>query len=901
MTRVALAMIVRDAGHTLRACLESIKPHVDHITIVDTGSTDDTPAIAQEFADKYERYDGCNVNPYTGQVDDKIWDFSDARNRSFALVPDDIDAVFWADADDIVTGAENLRSMAAAMPDGHSAYLMPYEYSYADAACTMPTCIHWRERLIKGWRDFHWLTPCHEVCLPRIPVPLQTLPGGEVVRILHRAQAAASLPNAKPREIGRNLRILTAYLQRSGEGDVRAMYYCGVEHARHGQFGHARKVLKRYVELAKWSDEKCLAELELARIYLGEGECDEALRWADAALNTKSWPDPYWLKCKTFYRMAAEGTAADQEYHLRRAHAWAERGQPLEDAQTVLFYNPTERFETERIVNRIKAHFGDIDGAAESCRRGLKGMPGDPELMEYLKQYEAVRIGRELDTQLARLVALGKISEQVKHAVESLVSGTIQLPTPAEVAAQQNPFARVGSGERIDEATLDPVPADRMDIVIFTGPAMEPWNPATIETTGMGGSETMAWEMARGLARLGHRVRHYGMCTPEQEGRFDGVYWLDASKYRDVTTDVLVVSRYAAAADVPVRARATCLWLHDVHAGPALDPIRAGRFDRVLCLSEWHKSFVCEVYPFLDPGRVVVTRNGIDLGMFDPERPYCEDCGGFKGALHGKGSGELDATCASSFDGALVRSPDDHQWVQQVPLKREPHRAVYSSSPDRGLQTALELWPLVRAEVPDAELHVYYGFDNLRRGRPADVALAGKLEATAKATAGVVLHGRIPPRELAREFMRSGVWFYPTWFSETSCITAMQAQAAGLVCLTSPIAALNETVPQGVYQDQPAAPAPLDINQSFECGPCSDEYKKWAVHHLAAAFVVAEGMGSPGNIEQAQRFSLPALCSDWSEMLTTLVASLQENPVPAFYVAPVFAKAAREVDESEAA
>jgi glycosyltransferase involved in cell wall biosynthesis len=59
---------------------------------------------------------------------------------------------------------------------------------------------------------------------------------------------------------------------------------------------------------------------------------------------------------------------------------------------------------------------------------------------------------------------------------------------------------------------------------------------------------------------------------------------------------------------------------------------------------------------------------------------------------------------------------------------------------------------------------------------------------------GVVYHGRTPQDQLAADFLKSGVWCYPTWFAETSCITAMEAQAAGLRMVTNPIAALNETV-----------------------------------------------------------------------------------------------------------
>ncbi len=844
---ISAALIVRNCEDTLPACLESIRPHVDAIVIVDTGSTDGTRAIAEKYATKFEVFTECNRNPLTGQLEDRIWDFSAARNKSFELV--DTEWVWWQDSDDQVYGAENLRPAAASAPPGPFAYLAPYEYSYSDAAMTMPNCIHWRERLIRNPHDMVWQTPCHEVCMPRSGVIQHDhLP---TVVLKHRAQVAKN-----PREPGRNRRILEAYLRRVGESDIRAMYYMGVEYARGGAFGLARKTLRRYVEISGWSDERCLAQLELARIALQEGDCTEALRWANEALDTKSWPDPYWLKVKAFCRMADEGAQADREYNMRRAIGWAERGRPLEDAQTVLFYNPTERYDTERFVARILGMGGDIDGAAEACRRGLQGMPGDPDLMEQLRGYETVRIGREMDTLLSRLVHLGRIDERVGEAVNALVTGQIQLePAPANDVQVPGPYARIGTGAAVDMAALPPVPEGKLDIVIVTGPAFEDWTPETIEKTGIGGSETMAWEMARGLARLGHRVRHYGWCKPEQEGQYEGVHWFDSARYRDIECDALVVSRYADLVRCVggTNAKARLLWLHDVHAGAALTPAHALRYDRVLCLSQWHKEFVCGVYPYLDPERVVVTRNGIDLDMF--------------------------------------ANPEERNQT------RNPHRAVYSSSPDRGLQTALELWPLVRAEVPDAELHVFYGFDNLRRGRPSDVALADKLEATAKATAGVVLHGRIAPRQLAREFLNSGVWFYPTWFSETSCITAMQAQAAGLYCVTSPIAALNETV--GHFGEiASGAPEPVDIQSSFELHSPTPEYVGRVVALVVDCMSGKEPETRAANAGRAaENFSLVTLASDWSAMLSALVA---DPPMPRFYVEPAMAAVAREIDEAAA-
>jgi glycosyltransferase involved in cell wall biosynthesis len=113
------------------------------------------------------------------------------------------------------------------------------------------------------------------------------------------------------------------------------------------------------------------------------------------------------------------------------------------------------------------------------------------------------------------------------------------------------------------------------------------------------------------------------------------------------------------------------------------------------------------------------------------------------------------------------------------------------------MQVAITIWPYVRKQIPDAELHLYYGFENWEKYADENQR---KLIATIKnmirdyEPEGVYYHGRISQDELAVEYLKSGVWSYPTWFTETSCISAMEAHAAGLRMVTSPIAALNETV-----------------------------------------------------------------------------------------------------------
>src|SRR5207245_2954912 len=57
---LSLCMIVRDNAGTLKACLESIRPWVDEMIVVDTGSTDKTPVIAQQLGAKVFHFPWCD-------------------------------------------------------------------------------------------------------------------------------------------------------------------------------------------------------------------------------------------------------------------------------------------------------------------------------------------------------------------------------------------------------------------------------------------------------------------------------------------------------------------------------------------------------------------------------------------------------------------------------------------------------------------------------------------------------------------------------------------------------------------------------------------------------------------------------------------------------------------------
>ena len=742
---VSVCLIVRDEEHQLPTCLSTIRPFVEEIVVVDTGSKDATLDVAKRFADRVEVFTDCN------DVQGRMLGFDRARNHSFSLASKPW--VMWVDADDVVVGAENLEGLIHRFDSERhgqpSMVMMPYEYS-RDAEGRVDLLLQ-RERLVTPKGHFEWRGWVHEVLCPK---------GGDVrqstnaVKIVHRRDASK-----KKSEPGRNLRILEAQLASKGDTDPRHLYYLGQELCSAGRLDEAIKFLSKHIERSGWDDERYMAAQLVANHLKNRGEYERAIEWSmKALLIHENWGEAYFTIAQCAYFMAQRTNSL--RWWQRAAH-FARAGLDKPPTETPLFINPLERdFEIHRYLNIALSKIGDNQGALTSVNQALSVRPNDAQFSLNKRVYEEYGAVENFKRAIDKLFAVGKVTREVRDYLQA-VQEQNRVPEKASAVELSLPPS-LKAKTLVSRAPLD---SARMDIVFYVGYSVEAWNPETFQKSGLGGSETAVVEMSKRLAALGHRVRVFGDCIPHEggvaiEGSFDSVEYLHYEKFRDVTCDVLVSSRRPQAIDSPgLRTRCAVLWVHDVHCSDQLTPERASKFDAIWTLSEWHRGYFAARYPFLEiagakalgfentAGKLYVTRNGIDLRRFEGDRT------------------------------------------------RDAHRAIYSSSPDRGLQVALETWPEIRARVPDAALHVFYGFNNWEpfadEGQRRLIAHLKKLLAE---TEGVHYHGRQPQDVLAEEFLKSGVWAYPTWFSETSCITAMEAQAAGLRIVTSPIAALGETV-----------------------------------------------------------------------------------------------------------
>jgi len=286
-----------------------------------------------------------------------------------------------------------------------------------------------------------------------------------------------------------------------------------------------------------------------------------------------------------------------------------------------------------------------------------------------------------------------------------------------------------------------------MNILVTPVLAGKPWNGATYYEQPLGGSEKAVICLSRELARRGHEVYVFASGQP---GLFEGVTYHHISQLNMGAlpeVDVHISSRWLEVLQHS-KAKVRALWLHDMAQMPP-SHIPA---DLIVALS--HAQAVS--WGIADGGwpeeRLAYIGDGVDI---------------------------------SHFSGMEVRDPNRMLWI---------------SNPDRGLYIACKIFrEHILPRWPDLYLDIYgryavygWGKEQERMFLPPPDWIDGK---------SIRLHEPVPALAVARELMKSWALWYPTWWPETFCMAALEAQAAGTPVVTCPVGALTETVKGGIVTD----------------------------------------------------------------------------------------------------
>lgn len=196
---LAAGLIVRDAEASLGRCLASVRDHVDQIVVVDTGSTDSTLAIAEEFGATIGHFAWCD-------------DFAVARNVALGLV--ETEWVLSIDADEELVLKAGPTSWEQALAIAPDSVLMIVDIEDARHGGVSKA-----GRIFKRVPGAHWELPIHEtIALPGFEhVPPVDV--GQGIALLHHGYANDSAGRSE-----RNLRILRAHLAKDPDNPSSQFY-----------------------------------------------------------------------------------------------------------------------------------------------------------------------------------------------------------------------------------------------------------------------------------------------------------------------------------------------------------------------------------------------------------------------------------------------------------------------------------------------------------------------------------------------------------------------------------------------------------------------------------------------------------------------------------------------------
>lgn len=278
-------------------------------------------------------------------------------------------------------------------------------------------------------------------------------------------------------------------------------------------------------------------------------------------------------------------------------------------------------------------------------------------------------------------------------------------------------------------------------IAYFVGKGFERWDETNL-SQGIGGSETAVIHLAEEWAKKGYQVTVFG--DPKGgEHTTNGVTWTHWWKWNmHDTFDTLIIWRNESVLNSPCKATQVFLDLHDVPSATEYTKERLDKVTKIFVKSPYHRSLL----PDVPDEKFVIAPNGVDVNMVPSS------------------------------------------------LKKEGNKVVWSSSYDRGLEQALSIgWPIIKAAVPDAEFHIFYGwnlFDTVHRNNPERMAWKAKIEKLMEQP-GVVHHGRVSQQHLIDEKSVALVHFYPCIFEEIDCIGVRESAAVGCIPVTTDYAALK--------------------------------------------------------------------------------------------------------------
>lgn len=243
----------------------------DVIVIADTGSTDNTVALAKKCGAKVHE---IFVSP---------WRFDVARDVSLALVPKDVDICFSVDIDEVLQPGWR-EEIERLWVEGTTQ--MHYRFDGGNGLLFHHSKIHSRH----GYR---WKYPCHEYLVANVKLPVRQVYTDKIM-VQHQPD------NHKSR--GQYLDMLEMAVREDPTCQRSAFYYAR-ELGYRARWQDTIDAFQKYLALpdATWKAERCFAMRHIGKAYEELGQ--NGISWLQkAAMEEPTIREPWYDLANAFYK-----------------------------------------------------------------------------------------------------------------------------------------------------------------------------------------------------------------------------------------------------------------------------------------------------------------------------------------------------------------------------------------------------------------------------------------------------------------------------------------------------------------------------------------------------------------------------------------------------------------------
>lgn len=240
--KICLNMIVKNESPVIKRCLSSVKDVIDYWVIVDTGSTDGTQKIIQEF-----------LKDITGELYERPWrNFGENRSEAYDLAKGKGDYILFMDADDTLE-FEGEPQFPPLSSDLYMMWRGNKAFSYL------------KPQIAKADLNWKWVGVTHEYLGLDTPYTSEIL--DSVKYVTTDEGASARDPKKK---FMRNVELLEEGLKKEPQ-NYRYAFYLAESYRDAGEPAKALEWYQKRVNMGGWDEEVFCALLQIGHLLQSMG------------------------------------------------------------------------------------------------------------------------------------------------------------------------------------------------------------------------------------------------------------------------------------------------------------------------------------------------------------------------------------------------------------------------------------------------------------------------------------------------------------------------------------------------------------------------------------------------------------------------------------------------------